>query len=122
MVEKQDYIVFIHKQLKHIKNIGLSVRMIVVKRKISVQKKEREKAMEQARREAQQIIEDARRTANAATEEIKALKKQLADEQAKENKKYTARMVAAVRAYHKGMSDQQIMELYQAKLKDGSQG
>ena len=48
MVEKQDYIVFIHKQLKHIKNIGLSVRMIVVKRKISVQKKEREKAMEQA--------------------------------------------------------------------------
>ena len=41
--------------------------------------KEREKAMEQARREAQQIIEDARRTANAATEEIKALKKQLAE-------------------------------------------
>ena len=40
---------------------------------------EREKAMEQARREAQQIIEDARRTANAATEEIKALKKQLAE-------------------------------------------
>ena len=39
----------------------------------------REKAMEQARREAQAIIEDARRTANAATEEIKALKKQLAD-------------------------------------------
>lgn len=54
--------------------------------------------------------------------ERKALKKQLAEEQAKENKKYTARMVAAVRAYHKGMSDQQIMELYQAKLKDGSQG
>jgi len=41
--------------------------------------KEREKAMEQARRDAQQIIEDARRTANAATEEIKALKKQLAE-------------------------------------------
>ena len=40
---------------------------------------EREKAMEQARREAQQIIEDARRTANAATDEIKALKKQLAE-------------------------------------------
>jgi len=41
--------------------------------------KEREKAMEQARKEAQEIIEDARRTANAATEEIKALKKQLAE-------------------------------------------
>ena len=41
--------------------------------------KEREKAMEQARREAQQIIEEARRTANAATDEIKALKKQLAE-------------------------------------------
>ena len=41
--------------------------------------KEREKAMELARREAQQIIEDARRTANAASEEIKALKKQLAE-------------------------------------------
>ncbi len=40
---------------------------------------EREKAMEQARREAQQIIEDARRTANAATEEIKQIKKQLAE-------------------------------------------
>lgn len=40
---------------------------------------QRDKAMEQARREAQQIIEDARRTANAATEEIKALKKQLAE-------------------------------------------
>lgn len=40
---------------------------------------ERDKAMEQARREAQQIIEDARRTANAATDEIKALKKQLAE-------------------------------------------
>jgi len=41
--------------------------------------KEREEAMRQARREAQEIIDDARRTANAATEEIKALKKQLAD-------------------------------------------
>ena len=41
--------------------------------------KEREKAMEQARREAQQIIEDARRTANAASEELKALRKQLAE-------------------------------------------
>ena len=41
--------------------------------------KEREKAMEQARLEAQRIIEDARRTANAATEEIKALKKQLSE-------------------------------------------
>ena len=40
---------------------------------------EKEKAMEQARREAQRIIEDARQTANAATEEIKALKKQLAE-------------------------------------------
>ena len=35
--------------------------------------------MEAARREAQELIEDARRTANAATEEIKAIKKQLAD-------------------------------------------
>ena len=41
--------------------------------------KEREKAMELARREAQEIIEDARRMANAASEEIKALKKQLAE-------------------------------------------
>lgn len=41
--------------------------------------KEREKALEQARREAQQIIEDARRVANAATDEIKQLKKQLAE-------------------------------------------
>ena len=40
---------------------------------------EREKAMEQARLEAQRIIEDARRTANAASDEIKALKKQLAE-------------------------------------------
>ena len=42
-------------------------------------RKEREKAMEAARREAQQIIEDARYTANKASEEIKALKKQLAE-------------------------------------------
>ncbi len=41
--------------------------------------KERDKALEQARREAQQIIEDARRVANAATDEIKQLKKQLAE-------------------------------------------
>ena len=41
--------------------------------------KEREKAMEQARREAQEIIEDARRAANAASEELKALKKQLTE-------------------------------------------
>ncbi len=42
-------------------------------------RKEREKAMEIARREAQQIIEDARYAANKASEEIKALKKQLAE-------------------------------------------
>ena len=42
-------------------------------------RKEKEKAMESARREAQEIIEDARRTANAASDEIKALKKQLAE-------------------------------------------
>ncbi len=41
--------------------------------------KERDKALEQARAQAQAIIEDARRTANAASEEIKALKKQLAE-------------------------------------------
>jgi DNA mismatch repair protein MutS2 len=35
--------------------------------------------MEVARREAQEIIEDARRTANAASEEIRALKKQISD-------------------------------------------
>ena len=40
--------------------------------------KERDKALEQARVQAREIIEDARRTANAASEEIKALKKQLA--------------------------------------------
>ena len=42
-------------------------------------RREKEKAMEVARREAQEIIEDARREANAASEEIKAIKKQLAD-------------------------------------------
>ena len=42
-------------------------------------RREKERAMESARREAQQIIEDARREANAASEEIKAIKKQLAD-------------------------------------------
>lgn len=40
---------------------------------------EKDKALEQARREAQRIIEDARSVANAATEEIKALKKQVAE-------------------------------------------
>ena len=40
---------------------------------------EREKAMELARREAQQIIEDARRAANAASDELKALRKQLTE-------------------------------------------
>ena len=40
---------------------------------------EREKLLEQARREAQSIIDDARRSANAASEEIKALKKQLSE-------------------------------------------
>ncbi len=40
---------------------------------------ERDKMMEQARREASQIIEDARRTANAASDELKAIKKQLAE-------------------------------------------
>ena len=41
--------------------------------------REREKALEQARREAQGIIEEARRAANAASDELKALRKQLAD-------------------------------------------
>ena len=41
--------------------------------------REKEKAMEAARREAQQIIDDARAAANAASEELKALRKQLAD-------------------------------------------
>ena len=40
---------------------------------------QRQKAMEQARREAQRIIEDARTAANIASEEIKALKKQLSE-------------------------------------------
>ncbi len=42
-------------------------------------RKERDKALEQARREAKEIIEDARRAANAAQEELKALKKQVAE-------------------------------------------
>jgi len=47
---------------------------------ISIQlQKEKDKALEAARREAQQIIEDARRTANAASDELKALRKQLQD-------------------------------------------
>ena len=40
--------------------------------------KEREKALEQARLQAQKIIDDARSTANAAFDELKAMKKQLA--------------------------------------------
>ncbi len=39
--------------------------------------KEKDKAMESARREAQKIIDDARFAANAASEELKALRKQL---------------------------------------------
>lgn len=41
--------------------------------------KEKDKAMESARREAQKIIDDARWAANAASEELKALRKQLQD-------------------------------------------
>ena len=41
--------------------------------------KEKDKAMESARREAQKIIEDARYAANMASEELKALRKQLQD-------------------------------------------
>ena len=41
--------------------------------------KEKDKAMEAARREAQRIIEDARTAANLASEELKALRKQLQD-------------------------------------------
>lgn len=41
--------------------------------------KEKDKAMEEARRQAQRIIEDARIAANAASEELKALRKQLTD-------------------------------------------
>ena len=43
------------------------------------QRKEKEKAMESARREAQHIIEEARAAANLASEELKALKKQLTE-------------------------------------------
>ena len=41
--------------------------------------KEKDKAMESARKEAQRIIEDARAAANLASEELKALRKQLQD-------------------------------------------
>lgn len=41
--------------------------------------KEKDKAMESARREAQRIIDDARTAANLASEEMKALRKQLQD-------------------------------------------
>ncbi len=41
--------------------------------------KEKDKAMEIARREAQQIIDDARYAANKASEELKALRKQLTE-------------------------------------------
>ena len=41
--------------------------------------KEKEIALQKAREEAQHIIEEARRTANAATDEIKAIRKQLAE-------------------------------------------
>ena len=41
--------------------------------------KEKEVALQKAREEAQRIIEEARRTANAATDEIKAIRKQLAE-------------------------------------------
>ena len=40
---------------------------------------EKEAALQKAREEAQRIIEDARRTANAAADEIKAIRKQLAE-------------------------------------------
>ena len=42
---------------------------------------EKERTLEQARREAKRIIEDARIAANAATEEIRALKKQISEGQ-----------------------------------------
>lgn len=42
-------------------------------------RKEKEKAMEAARREAQRIIDEARTAANLASEELKALRKQLQD-------------------------------------------
>ncbi len=42
-------------------------------------RREKEKAMEAARREAQYIIDEARAAANIASEELKALKKQLQD-------------------------------------------
>ena len=42
-------------------------------------RKEKEKAVESARREAQHIIDEARAAANIASEELKAMRKQLAD-------------------------------------------
>ena len=42
-------------------------------------RKEKERAMESARREAQRIIDEARAAANIASEELKALKKQLTE-------------------------------------------
>ena len=42
-------------------------------------RKEKEKALDSARREAQHIIEEARAAANIASEELKAMKKQLQD-------------------------------------------
>ena len=41
--------------------------------------KEKEKALDEARREARRIIEDARAVANAASDELKALKKQVTE-------------------------------------------
>ncbi len=41
--------------------------------------RQRDRALEDARLQARQIIEDARRTANAASDEIKALKKQISE-------------------------------------------
>lgn len=51
-------------------------------------------------------------------EERKALKKQMAEKVAKENQKYTKKMVAAVRAFYKGKTDKEIYEMYQAKLQE----
>ena len=42
-------------------------------------RREKEKAVESARREAQHIIDEARAAANIASEELKAMRKQLAD-------------------------------------------
>lgn len=51
-------------------------------------------------------------------EERKALKKQMADNLAKENAKHTKKMLAAVRAFYKGKTDKEICEIYQAKLQE----